>query len=117
LKVMYEDSPEYNIPHSGESARRVFDSPAQTWFNEASGIQESLVSTSDLNWCTRVIKGDYLKKAGFNKVAKMKYPFLIDTAIFAKHIDRGSGVQYPIEFPKEFLEGDHKDYKPKEIKD
>lgn len=114
LQVMYDDSSEYNITHSGESARRVFDTPAQTWFNEDSGIQESIVSTSDLNWCTRVIKGDYLTKAGFPKIAKKKWPFLIDTNIFAKHINP-DGTQFPIEFPKEFLPDDKRG--PKEIVD
>lgn len=103
LKVMYDDSPDYRIAHTGDTARRVFNSPAQSWFNETTGAQETLVGTSDLDWCTRVIKGDYLTKAGFPEIAKKKYPFLIDTNIFSKHIDRGSGVQYPIEFPSEFL--------------
>lgn len=118
LKVMYDDSPTYNIMHSteGGSVRRVFDTLAQSWFNEEKGAQETLVGTSDLDWCSRVIKGDYLTKAGFPKIGKMKYPFLIDTQIYCKHINP-DGTQFPIEFPKEFLEGDHKDYKWKEVKD
>lgn len=105
LKVMYEDSPDYQIPSTGDHARRVFSSPAQTWFNEESGAQETLVGTSDLDWCTRIIKGDYLTKAGFPKIAKKKYPFLIDTNIYCKHIEK-DGRQFPLEFPKEFLPND-----------
>lgn len=117
LKVIYEDSPDYTIAHTGEIARRVFTTPAQSWFNEETGAQETLVGTSDLDWCTRVIKGDYLTKAGFPEIAKKKWPFLIDTQIYCKHIDRGSGVQYPIEFPKEFLSPEGEKYEPREIGD
>lgn len=113
LKVVYDDSPEYRLS-SGDVARRVFDSPAQSWFNEATGAQETLVGTSDLDFCTRVIKGDYLTKAGFPKIAKKKYPFLIDTNIYAQHIEK-DGRQFPLVFPKEFLPDDKRG--PKEIKD
>jgi hypothetical protein len=116
LKAVYDDSPDYMISHTGDSARRVFNSPSQSWFNEETGAQETLIGTSDLDFCTRVIKGDYLTKAGFPEIAKKEYPFLIDSAIYARHIEK-DGRQFPLEFPKEFLEGDHKDYKPKEIID
>ena len=114
LKVMYEDSPTYKIVHTNESARRVFNNPAQTWFNEETGVTETLVGTSDLDWCTRVIKGNYLEKAGFPKIAKMKYPFLIDTNLYAEHINP-DGTKFPIEFPKEFLPDDKRG--AKEIKE
>lgn len=116
LRAVYDDSPEYTILHTEGHARRVFNNPAQTWFNEETGAQETLIGTSDLDFCTRVIKGDYLTKAGFPEIAKKKYPFLIDTAIFAKHIEK-DGRQFPLEFPKEFLDGDHKNYVSKEIGD
>lgn len=113
LKAVYEDSPEYQISHTGDVARRVFNSPAQSWFNEETGAQETLLGTSDLDFCTRVIKGDYLTKAGFPEIAKKKYPFLIDTNIYAKHIEK-DGRQFPLEFPAEFLPDDKRG--PKEIK-
>ncbi len=98
----------------------LFDNNVQSFFNEETGAQEALVGTSDLDFCTRVIKGDYLTKAGFPEIAKKKYPFLIDTQIYAKQIDP-AGVQYPIEFPIEFLpEKDEKGefkYEPREIGD
>lgn len=105
LRAVWDDSPEYRIVHTDGVARRVFDSPSQTWFNAELGQQETLVSTSDLNFCSRVIKGDYLTKAGFPEIAKKKYPFLIDTNIYAKHINP-DGTQFPIEFPPEFLPDD-----------
>ena len=36
---------------------------------------------------------------------KKEFPFLVDTSIFVKHIDRNTGIQYPTELPKAFLEG------------
>lgn len=114
LRAVWEDSPTYTITHTGQAARRVFNTPAQKWFNEETGAMETLVGTSDLDFCTRVIKGKYLEKAGFPEIAKKKYPFLVDTNIFAKHIEK-DGVQYPIEFPPEFLPG--KEYNPRDIVD
>jgi hypothetical protein len=113
LRVIYDDSPDYRVS-SGDNARRVFNTPAQSWFNEETGAQETLVGTSDLDFCSRIIKGDYLTKAGFPKIGKMKYPFLIDTNIYAKHIEN-DGRQFPLEFPPEFLPDDKRG--PKEIKD
>lgn len=112
LKAVYDDSPDYTISSTGDHARRVFSSPAQSWFNEETGAQETLVGTSDLDFCGRVIKGKYLEKAGFPEIAKKKYPFLIDTNIYAKHIEK-DGRQFPLEFPKEFLPDDKRG--PKEI--
>lgn len=113
LRAVYDDSATYTIRFTGDNARRVFDTPAQTWFNEETGAQETLVGTSDLDFCTRVIKGDYLTKAGFPEIAKKKYPFLIDTNIFAKHIEK-DGRQFPLVFPPEFLPDDKRG--SKEIK-
>lgn len=105
LRVVYDDSSDYRVQSTGETARRVFNSPAQSWFNEETGAQETLVGTSDLDFCTRVIKNDYLTKAGFPKIAKKKHPFLIDTNIYAMHVEK-DGRQFPLEFPKEFLPDD-----------
>jgi hypothetical protein len=118
LQAVWDDSPEYVISHTSQvqAARRVFETRAQSWFNEETGAQETLVGTSDLDFCSKVIKGNYLEKAGWPKIAKMKYPFLIDTQIFAKHINP-DGTQFPIEFPKEFLSPLGEKYVPKEIKD
>lgn len=100
MKLVYDDSPEYNVP-GGLQCRRVFDTPGKTWFNEETGAQEMLVGTSDLDWCKRVMEQGYLKKL-WPKIARRPYPFLIDTNIFCKHIDP-DGTQFPIVFPKQFL--------------
>jgi hypothetical protein len=36
-----------------------------------------------------------LEKTGWKKVAKRKYPVLVDTGIFCRHIDVNTGKQYP----------------------
>ncbi len=114
LQKMWEDSADYVIPHAQNVARRVFNTPADTWFNEELGRHEAKIGTSDLEWCSKVLQGDYLKKAGFNKIAKKKHPFLVDTNIYCKHI-APDGTQYPIEFPEEFLSPLLDKYKGKEV--
>lgn len=98
LKKVWEDSPEYLT--GGYKVRRVFETPGKTWFNEETGAQEMLVGTSDLDWCKRVIEGDYLKD--YPAVYGKQYPFLIDTNLYCRHIDP-DGTQFPIHFPNEFL--------------
>lgn len=94
LKEMWKDSPEYFTSQGHQRTRRVFQFPENVWFDEKTDTFNTLVGTSDLDWCTRVIEGDYLTKAGYPKIAKKKYPFLCDTAIFAKHITQ-EGRVYP----------------------
>lgn len=94
MKAIYEDSPEYTF--NGMRARRVFETPAKTWFNEATGAQEMLVGTSDLDWCKRIIEGGYLKEH-WPKLAAKKYPFLIDSNIPCTHQDKTDGTKYPVE--------------------
>lgn len=95
LRLVYEDSAEYRTP-DGIVVRRVFETPNRTFFNESTGAQETLVGTSDLDFCNKVIKGDYLARAGWPELAKEKYPICLDSQIQCVHIDRVSGVQYPI---------------------
>jgi hypothetical protein len=94
LKAVWNDSPEYIC--GGNTIRRVFETPVKSWFNEEKGSQEALVGTSDLDFCKRVIAGSYLVKAGWPKLANEKYPFAIDSNISCMHIDRVSGLQFPI---------------------
>lgn len=95
LKAVWDDSPEYMA--GSNRVRRVFENPVKTYFNEETGAQEALVGTTDLDFCKRVIAGDYMTKAGWPKLGnkKTQYPFLIDTNIAAMQISQ-TGVQYPI---------------------
>lgn len=93
LRDMYNDSEEYMA--GSIKVRKVFETPQMTWFNQETGAQEMLVGTSDLDWCKRVIEGGYLKKH-WPKLAKKRYPFLIDSNIACMHIDRLTGEQFPL---------------------
>lgn len=93
LREMWKDADEYKI--LDQKTRRVFQSPMDLWYDPEDARQlYTAVGTSDLNWCKRVIDGKYLKKAGWNDYAKKKYPFLIDTNIFCRHINP-DGEQFP----------------------
>ena len=100
LKVLWDDSPEYIV--GGRIVRRVFEEPARIVFNPVLHNFTGEFGTSDLEFCTRVIKGKYLIKAGWEKIGKQKYPFLVDTNLFTYHIDN-NGRMWPLEIPKEFL--------------
>jgi hypothetical protein len=89
---MWEDSEEYAI--QGKAVRRVFRTPTDMWFDPEGNQFNTTGGTSDLEWCSRVIDGGYLAKAGWHEYAEKQYPFLIDTNIFCRHIDI-DGTVYP----------------------
>lgn len=93
MKMFYDDCPEYLA--GGISCHRVFETPVKTWFDEETGAQQALVGTSDLEWCRRIIEGNYLEKAGWTELAKKKYPLIVDTKIPCIQIDP-DGTQFPI---------------------
>lgn len=96
LKEMWNDSSEYLL--EGEVVRRVFNTPRELWVDPQTGYASTLGGTSDLDWCTRVIEGDYIRKAGWNDymdgLEDEKMPFLCDTGIFAAHITM-NGDRFP----------------------
>jgi len=49
---------------------------------------------SDIFFCDRIIKEKVFAKTGWPKFAKMKYPFLCDTSIYAQQVDL-QGKYYP----------------------
>jgi hypothetical protein len=103
LRAMWNESPEYQV--NGVTTRRVFDNPRKLWYDDQ-GNFNTLTGTSDLEWCTRVMEEGFFKKAGWDDFDGVKYPFLIDTGIFCKHIDM-DGTIYP----------DHMMQESKSIKD
>lgn len=96
LEAMWKDSPEYQVPGTNAKVRKVFTTPRDLYFDPLTGQWNSTTGTSDMDWCTRIIQGKYLEKAGWGKHQKMKYPFLIDTNIYCKQID-DQGITYPVE--------------------
>lgn len=99
LRAMWNDAEKYYINHT--ETRRVFKSPDEGFYDPQNGNFMRTTGTTDLDWCTRVIKGRYFEKAGWPRIQKLKYPFLVDTQIFVRHIDQ-NGVQFPIEIPRGF---------------
>lgn len=93
LKLMYDDAPWYQVS-GGRTVKKVFDTPSGIRVDPKNQQWNSYAGTEDLTWCNRVIEGKYLEKAGFKNVAKKKYPFLCDTAMFCKHITM-DGTVYP----------------------
>lgn len=93
LKAMWDESEEYIVP-GGVKARRIFNTPRDMFFDPLTGQWNATTGTSDLDWCTRIMKNNIFKKAGWKKHALMKYPFLVDTNIFCRQIDE-QGIVYP----------------------
>jgi hypothetical protein len=100
IKEAWKDSPEYVV--GNVATRRVFEQPTEMWYDQDKGGIASRIGTTDLNWCTRIMNDKLLERAGYPEHQKMKYPFLVDTSIFVKHIDQ-NGVQYPIEVDKRYV--------------
>lgn len=91
LHAMWNESPEYSA--LGEKTRRVFESPARAFLGK-NGEVSTATGTSDLEWCRRVMEEGFLKKAGFPKIQRKKYPFLVDSRMFCRHI-APDGTMYP----------------------
>ena len=99
LELMSKESEEY-IAVSGQKLKKVFETPTKAWTDPETGVNHSAAGTSDLYWCDRVMKEDVLKRSGWPEIGRKKYPFLVDTKMFCKHIDLQSGIQYPIGWEK-----------------
>ncbi len=91
LKAMWDESDEYKL--GDIKTRRVFNTPMAQWGDPEKGYH-TLAGTSDLDWCTRVMAGDYFTKAGWPQYSQMRWPFMVDTMIFSKHI-QPNGEQFP----------------------
>jgi len=106
LRIMWADSEPYTL--NGIATRRVFDTPRYSWVNPETGMTNMATGTSDLEWCQRVMRGDYLRKAGWNAfvVEHGDYPFLCDTGMLCRHINP-DGTQYPDRASLAFFEADH----------
>ena len=96
IKLMYEESDPYETLGK-RVTKKIFETPAKIYYDPKTGTYSSGMGTSDLNWCHRVIKEKVLSRAGWSKIGRRKYPFLVDTKIFCKHIELSTGRQYPQE--------------------
>ena len=91
IHEMAKDVETYSL--RGTNIKRIFVTPRE-YFHEDRGELNTISGTSDLDWCTRVMKGGYFKKAGWGDLQKKRYPFLVDTNINCKHINP-DGEQFP----------------------
>lgn len=101
IRALWENAEEYMV--GGQLTRRVFDAPSRTFGDAESGAMAGMTGTSDLEFCTKIINEGIFTKAGWPEFQKKKYPFLVDTNIFLKHIDM-QGRQYPLGgIPRKYL--------------
>jgi hypothetical protein len=92
LRAMWEESEQYTV--SGQTTRRVFNTPRDSWNDPESGVFNTSQGTSDLAWCTRVMQDGFFEKSGWNEYQSKEYPFVVDTNLFCKHINM-DGEQFP----------------------
>lgn len=92
LKVLYDSSPSYIVGLN--TVRRIYETPSRVWYSPEQRNWFTATGTEDLEWCSRVIREDALRKSGWTEFADLEFPFALDTSIFCRHIDF-NGVQYP----------------------
>jgi hypothetical protein len=92
LKIMWEEAETYE--YMGQTVRRVFETPARTWFDPETMNWYTQTGTEDLEWCMQLVEKDIFARAGWKEIQEKEYPFLVDTNIFCRHID-WDGIQYP----------------------
>lgn len=88
-------SENYQPTAAGEPIKKIFETPADIHYDPERLEYLKNTGTEDIYFCDRILENKILKKAGWKKLAKKKYPFLCDTSIFCRHIDVETGVQYP----------------------
>lgn len=99
IRTLYENSPEYVCKTlSGNIVvREVFKTPNECFQDPETNLYQTKIGTEDLYFCNRVIEEKIFSKCGvdaFKEYEEKKYPFLVDTSIFCKHIDE-KGTMYP----------------------
>ncbi len=85
---------ELRVDGGAYKPKRIFETPRKVFTDPILKTYEKLVGTSDLRFCDQIIKEKILEKAGWKRIAKKQYPFLVDTKIKCDHIDRETGRVY-----------------------
>lgn len=94
LDWFWKNTETYKLP-DGNVVNRVFQTPQRVFIDPETGVYARQSGTQDLFFFDRVLDNNVLEKTGWEKMAKEQYPFLCDTSIFCRHIDRATGRQYP----------------------
>jgi hypothetical protein len=92
IKAIWEDSETYQV--ANRPIKRVFETPTKIGIDPETHTLNIQTGTEDIDFLDRVRKHGLLKKAGWPKFQEKRWPFIVDTNIFCRHID-GAGVQYP----------------------
>lgn len=92
VKAVAEEVDEYML--EGRMVKRIFETPSRTFYDPEKNSWDNATGTEDLEFCSRIVDHDLVRKAGWKDLPEKEYPFLMDTSLFCKHIDF-SGVQYP----------------------
>lgn len=82
----------YGLAGYPHPLRKIFQQPSRVWIEDG-GVHVAS-GTSDLWWSQQTIDRGILAKSGWAKYQKKAYPYLVDTTLGFKHIDRVTGVQY-----------------------
>jgi hypothetical protein len=98
IRELWKTAPEYMV--GNQLTRRVFHGPENDPTPNVNGYFINK-GTSDLAFCKEIVEKKILEKAGWPDFQKKKYPILVDTSIFVKHIDQ-DGVQWPVYVPKKY---------------
>lgn len=88
------DIEEYTVAGYPYPMKRIFQQPSHVWVDPQTGGTHVASGTSDLWWSDQTIKRNILAKAGWPKYQKKEFPYIIDTGLLFKHIDRATGAQY-----------------------
>lgn len=105
IRALWEEAEPVTI--NGTETRRIFRYPEDRFTDpETVNPLDYLMTsgTSDLQFCKEVVEKRIFEKAGWPEYQKKKYPFLVDTSIFVKHIDM-NGTQWPTALPRKFAQG------------
>lgn len=96
IKAMADEAEEYTV--GDQKVKKVFWTPRKIWFEGETGFWNTQSGTSDLEWCKKIMRGDFLRKSGWGDYEKgledKRYPYLVDTNLFCHHIEK-DGRMFP----------------------
>ena len=92
LKEVYKDTEVYDL--EGMKVHRIFSTPTRVFYDPQQNSFTLASGTEDLDFLKRVIDHGYLKRAGWPKHQSKRYPFIVDTNIYCRHIAE-NGIMYP----------------------
>ncbi len=74
--------------------RKIFETIRDAGQDPETGAYYMRAGTSDLEFCDRVIKHNWMAKAGYKEASRMRYPFPVDVKISCGHVDLATGIEF-----------------------